>query len=98
MGWISPVIQFLQKRIAAHIKIICCLNRFGSYLFTLCEKTIPSNAESHEEQDGSKQKFVGETMAKLWPILSSRSKKYREEMKIKDLNPVKEGDFHCKLR
>ena len=32
-------------------------------------KTTPSDAELREEQDGSKQKFVGGMMAKLWPDL-----------------------------
>ena len=41
----------------------------GSHLFYCVIKTTPSDAESREEQDGSKQKFVGRTMAKLWPNL-----------------------------
>ena len=31
-------------------------------------KTIPSDAESCEEQGSGKQKFLGGTTAKLWPI------------------------------
>jgi len=31
-------------------------------------KTIPPNAESHEDQEDSKQNFVGATTAKLRPI------------------------------
>ena len=32
-------------------------------------KTIPSDVESREKQDGSKHKFVGGTIAKIWPDL-----------------------------
>ena len=32
-------------------------------------KITPSDAESREEQDGSKHKFAGGTMAKIWPNL-----------------------------
>ena len=41
---------------------------FWQLFFYYITKTIPSDAESHESQDGSKQKFVGGTTAKLWPI------------------------------
>ena len=42
-------------------------------------QTIPSDTESHEEQDGSKQKFVGGTTAKLWPVLLPRCSKNTEK-------------------
>ena len=42
-------------------------------------KTTPSDAESREEQDGSKQKFVEETTAKLWPDLRQGATKNTEE-------------------
>ena len=51
--------------------------------------TMPSDAESREEQDVSKQKFFGgQVMARF----SSRcSKKHGREMKMKDLNPADGG-------
>ena len=33
-------------------------------------KTTPSNAESREDQDGSKHKFVGRMTAKIWPAIT----------------------------
>ena len=42
-------------------------------------KAIPSDAESCEEQDGSKQKFMGRMMAKLWPIFCQGVVKNTEE-------------------
>ena len=68
MGWITLAIQSLEKRVAARLKIICCFDRSSSHLSLLCNKTMPSDAESCEEQGGSKQNFVGGTTAKLWPV------------------------------
>ena len=62
-------------------------------------KNTPSDAESHEEQDDSKHKFIGGTTAKLWPDFHKGVVINTEEkMKIKDLNLAEEGDFPCKLR
>ena len=42
-------------------------------------KTTPSDADSCEEQDGNKQKFVGRMTAKLWPNLRQGVMKNMEE-------------------
>ena len=42
-------------------------------------KNIPSDAISCEEQDNGKHKFVGGTMAKLWPNLHKGIVKNTEE-------------------
>ena len=67
MGWITPAIQSLLKRVALCLEIICRFGPFGRHLYLLRNKNTPSNAESCEEQDDSKHKFVGGTTAKLWP-------------------------------
>ena len=56
-------------------------------------KTIPSVAESREEQDGSNQTFVGQTIAELQAVfhLSTCNEKQGKEMKI---NPAEEGDAY----
>ena len=70
----------LTKRVAARLNIICCFNHSGSHLFVLHnKKSIQSDAESREEQDSSKQKFVGGTMAKLWPVFCQGVVKNTEE-------------------
>ena len=66
-------------------------------------QNIPSDAESPEEQDDSKHKFVGGTTAKLWSdfhkgVVINTGDKHGREMKMKDLNFAEEGDFPCKLR
>ena len=60
MGWITPAIQSL------HVAILIRLTAIFIYYVI---KTVPSDAKSREEQDGSKQKFLGEMTAKLWPDL-----------------------------
>ena len=42
-------------------------------------KTTLSDAESREEQDGNKHKFVGGTTAKIWPNLRQGVAKNTEE-------------------
>ena len=42
-------------------------------------KTTPSDPESHEEQDGTEQKFLGRLMAKLWAHLCQGVTKNMEE-------------------
>ena len=61
-------------------------------------KTILSNAESREEQDGGKHLFVGRTMAELQAILQVHVTKNRKGAKTKDLSLAEEGSFPCKLR
>ena len=45
-------------------------------------KTIVSNAESREEQDGGKYSFVGRTMAELQAILQVHVTKNKQKPKI----------------
>ena len=63
----NSAIQSSQKRIAAHLKIICRFKHSGGHvlLFITLIIAIPSNAESHEDQDSSKQNFVGGMIAEL---------------------------------
>ena len=66
MGWITPAIQSLQKRIAARLKISSTFLGIQAAIFdNFIIKTIPSDAESCEIQDGGKQYYVGQTTAKL---------------------------------
>ena len=58
-------------------------------------KTISSDAESREEQDGGKHSFVGQMTAKLQAILQVYVTKKTEK---KDFSLAKEGSFPCKLR
>ena len=78
MGWITPAIQSLQQRVAPHFEFICHFDPSSKHLFNVI-KTTPSDAESREEQDGSKQKFVGGMMSKLWPDLHQGVMKNTEE-------------------
>ena len=59
----------LTKKVALHLEIICRFGLSSRHLYLLCNNNTPSDAESCEEQDGSKHKFVGGTTAKLWPDL-----------------------------
>ena len=76
LGWITPAIQSLQKRVAPCLNIICNFDRSDSHIFLLSNKNY---AKSHEEQDSSKQKFVGGMTAKLWPIFHQGVAKNTEE-------------------
>ena len=69
----------LTKRVAFYLEIICRFDPYGSHLFHYVIKTTPSDAESREKQDGSKHKFVGGTMAKIWPDLQQGVAKNSEE-------------------
>ena len=61
-------------------------------------KTISSDAESCEEQNGSKYSFVGRTTAKLQAILQVYVTKHGKEAKTEDFSLAEEGSFPCKLR
>ena len=69
----------LTKKVAPRLKIICRFNPYGSHLFYYVIKITPSDAESHEKQDGSKHKFVGGTTAKIWSNLRQGVAKNTEE-------------------
>ena len=59
-------------------------------------KTVPSDAELREDQDGIKQMVVREMMAELCTIFHLYvAKKMKKEMKT---THAKEGNFPCKLR
>ena len=57
----------LPKKVALYLEIICHFGPSGRHLYLLHNKNTPSDAESREEQDDSKHKFVGGMTAKLWP-------------------------------
>ena len=73
------MIQSLQQKVAPHLEFIFCFDPSGHHLFYYIIKTTPSDAESCEEHDGSKQKFVRGTKAKLWPNLQQGVAKNMEE-------------------
>ena len=50
------------------------------------------------EQDGSKQKFLGGTMAKLWPDLCLGVTKTRKRNENERFKSAKKGNFSCKLQ
>ena len=79
MGWITPAIQSLQKRVAPRLEIICRFNPPAAIFFYYVIKTTPSDAESCEEQDGSKQKFLRGMMAELRPNVHQGVAKNTEE-------------------
>ena len=57
-------------------------------------KTISSDAESHEEKDGSKYSFVGRTMAELQAILQVNvTKNMEKKRKPKILAFLKKAAF-----
>ena len=59
----------LTKRVALRLEIICRFGPSGRHLYLLHNKNTLSDAESREEQDGGKHKFLGEKTANLWPDL-----------------------------
>ena len=81
MGWINSAIQFLQK-VLLFSKSFAILGVLAA-MFNYCViKTIPSNAKSHEEQDGYKQYFVGQTMAKLQAVFHLQVAKNTENQRF----------------
>ena len=69
----------LTKKVALRLEIISHFGPSGRHLYLLRDKNTPSDAESHEEQDGNKRKFVGGPTAKLWPDLDKSVVKNTEE-------------------
>ena len=98
MEWTTPAIQSLQLRVATPVRIHLSFRSVRQPSYYIIE-TTPSDAESCEEQDGSKQKFLrrnsGQVIAQFVP---GCNKKQRREMKMKDLNSAEESDFSCKLQ
>ena len=94
LGWITQAIQSLQKElllVSLSFAVSIVLSAIFSYYVI---KTIPSDAKSCEDQDGSKQKFLGQTTANFLPRCDG---KHERETKTKYLNPAKDGEFPCKL-
>ena len=54
LGWIASVIQSLQNRVAAYLKIFYRLHILVAMFDDCLINTISSIAESREEQDGGK--------------------------------------------
>ena len=79
LGKITPAIQSLQQRVVPRLEFICHFDLYSSHLFYYVIKTKPSDAESHEEHNGSKYKLVGRMAAKLWPNLRQGVTKNTEE-------------------
>ena len=69
----------LTTKVVPHLKFICCFNLCSRHLIYYVIKTTPSDADSREEQDGSKQKLIGGTTANLWPTLRQGVTKNMEE-------------------
>ena len=67
------------KKVALRLEIICRFGPSGCHFYLIRNKNTLSDAESREEQDGSKHKFVGGTTAKLWPDLDKGVVKNMEE-------------------
>ena len=68
-----------NKELLLVLKSFAFLIRPAAIFHYYVIQITPSDAESHEEQDGSKQKCVGETMAKLWLDLHQGVMKNMEE-------------------
>ena len=59
-------------------------------------KTISSDAESHEEQDGGKHSFVGQTTAKLQAIFQLHvMKNTKKKRKLMILTLLKKAAFRA---
>ena len=67
MGWITPAIQSLQKELLFVLKSFAVSVHPAAIFHHYVIKNTPSYAESREEQDDGKHKFLGGTTAKLWP-------------------------------
>ena len=68
-----------KKELLFVLKSFAVLVRLAAIFIYYVIKNTPSDAESREEQDGSKHKFLGGTTAKLWPDLHKGVVKNMEE-------------------
>ena len=57
----------LTKKLLFVLKSFAISVRLAAIFIYYVISNAPSDAESREEQDDSKHKFVGGTTAKLWP-------------------------------
>ena len=69
----------LTKKLLFVLKSFAVLVHPAAIFIYYIINNIPSDAESCAEQDCSKHKFVGGTMAKLWPDLDKGVVKTTEE-------------------
>ena len=69
----------VTKRVASRLEIICRFHPHSSHLFYCIIKTTLLDAETCEDQDASKHKFLGGMMAKIWPNLRQGVAKSMEE-------------------
>ena len=98
MGWITPAIKSLQNKVSVALKIVAVLHVLAAMFDDCIIQAISSDAESREEQDGSKHSFSGQTVAELLAIFQLHvSKNQGKEVKTKDFNFAEEGNFSCKL-
>ena len=79
LGWITPAKQSLQKNLLFVLKSFAVSVRLATIFIYYVIKNTPSDAESRDKQDGIKHKFVGGTMAELWPDLDKGVMKNMEE-------------------
>ena len=84
----------LQNRVAARLKSFAILHVLAA-MFNDCKiKTISSDAESHEEQDGSKYSFIGRMTDELQAILQVYvTKNTDKKQKPKILASLKKAAF-----
>ena len=73
------MIQPLQNNLLFILKSFAVSVHPATIFIYYVIKNTPSDAESREEQDGSKHKFAGGTMAKVWPDLDKGVVKNTEE-------------------
>ena len=87
----------LTKKIAGRLKIVCRFGRSGSHVHN---KNYTIQCRITWGKDGDKQYFVGQMLAKLQAVFNLRtcSKRHGKEMKIKNFNLTKKGNFPCKLQ
>ena len=62
----TPAIQSLQKELLFVLKSFTVSIRSAAIFIYYAIKNTPSDAESREEQDDGKHKFVRGTTVKLW--------------------------------
>ena len=78
-------------------KNICCSSQNRSLFWAIWQLcliiALKNYVGSHEEQDGSKQNFVGTMMAKLKAVFHLYVVENTEKMKIKNFNLAEEGNF-----
>ena len=94
MGWITQRCCPYKTESLLVLKSFAVLHVLAAMFNDCVIKTISSNAESHEEKDGSKYSFVGRTMAELQAILQVNvTKNMEKKRKPKILAFLKKAAF-----